>query len=1269
MAEQRTKKRRVDSGKCRFAIDRGGTFTDIYAETPKGVRVAKLLSVDKGNYEDAPREGIRRILNEVYGTSAPKQNVPIENIASIRMGTTVATNALLERHGAPTALAITAGFRDALAIGTQARPHIFDLSVAMPELLYSSVIEINERTRVVADSEPNNAAYKVGKSLERIEVLEEPSEDQVRPAIQKVFDSGIRSLAVVLMHSYTYSAHEAFVKRIAEEVGMTLVSVSSELMPMVKIVPRGLTACVDGYLTPLIKDYIDSFKSGFANNLKGVPVSFMQSDGGLTDAENFNGFRAILSGPAGGVVGYSETTYDPKVGKAIIGFDMGGTSTDVSRFGGSYEHVFETNTAGVMVLAPQLDITTVAAGGGSLCEYAEELFKVGPESAGASPGPVCYRKGGKLAVTDANLALGRIIPEFFPKIFGKTEDQPLDADASVAAFEALGRTIGKKYEEVAFGFITVANEAMCRPIRSITEAKGFSTSEHQLACFGGAGGQHACAIARSLGMDTVFVHRYSGILSAFGIGLADIVVDEQEPAQSVFSDAADVVAAAEKRLDAIEEKVTARLGEQKFDGGQIKTERFLNLRYHGTGTAIMVKDPRCQGKTFKQVFEETYLREYGFTFPNRDIILDDVRVRGSGKMTQLSKETIETACEQNPVPVKTHKTYFANGWQPTPVFKLDDLKAGHTIEGPAIIMQGGSTVLVEPNCSATITAYGDIKISVGVGMFKITKALDPIALSLFSHRFMSIAEQMGRALQRTSISTNIKERLDFSCAIFGSDGGLVANAPHIPVHLGAMGATVREQKRLLGATWKEGDVVCTNHPAVGGSHLPDITVITPVFVRGEAVFYVACRGHHADIGGTTPGSIPAFSKRLAEEGAHIISFKLVENAVFNEQGITDLLMAPGKVERLPGEPEMSGTRALQDNLADLHAQIHANQKGIKLMTELVEQYTLPVVQQYMTYIQENAAIAVKDMLRHFAATRGETLVAIDAMDDGSDIKLTVTIDPAVPKATFDFTGTDPQVYANFNCPSAVVSSAVVYCMRCLVDKPIPLNQGCMVPIDLIIPEGSLLAPSADCAVVGGNVLTSQRITDVVLQAFGACADSQGDTNNLTFGDSEFGYYETIAGGAGAGPTWCGTSGVHTHMTNTRITDAEILERRYPVMLKAFHLRANSGGAGRNRGGDGVYRELMFLKDLTVSILSERRSIAPHGMHGGSDAQRGKNTFVRHIPSNDPAERVADRSAAHLWRRRGTGQRLNFGAKNSILAHKGDCLIIETPGGGGYGAAP
>ena len=1250
----------MSASKCRFSIDRGGTFTDVYAETPKGVVVMKLLSVDPANYQDAPREGIRRILDDVYGTTSPKDQVPTENIEWIRMGTTVATNALLERKGAPTALAITAGFKDLLKIGTQARPKIFDLSVTMPELLYTKVIEIDERVRLVSVPEEGETVIK-GVSGELVEVLSEPKEDQVRKAVQAVYDEGVRSLAVVLMHSYTYNKHELLVKRIAEEVGMTLVSISSELMPMIKIVPRGLTTCVDAYLTPLITTYISSFKGGFVGGLQNVPVSFMQSDGGLTNADHFHGFRAILSGPAGGVVGYSQTTYSEEDPRPVIGFDMGGTSTDVSRFGGAYEHVFETNCAGVIVQAPQLDITTVAAGGGSLCVFKQDRFLVGPGSAGAHPGPVCYRKNGHLAVTDANLVLGRIIPDLFPKIFGPKEDLPLDREASLKEFEKVtaevNRSTGtaKSAEEVAFGFITVANEAMCRPIRSLTEAKGFSTSDHVLSCFGGAGGQHACAIARSLGMESVFVHRYSGILSAYGIGLADVVVDEQRPAQQAFVDGSSDV---EERLTDLRAHVVANLKTQGFNDTQITTESFLNLRYDRTGTSFMVRCP-TPPTTVKQAFEENYQREYGFIFANRGLILDDIRVRGVGKGIPLSKQKVPASASP-PKPILDHKTYFEQGWMATPVYKLEGLGAGDVIEGPAIIMQGGSTVIIEPACIATITEYGDIKVKVGVSAFRITKALDPIALSIFSHRFMSIAEQMGRALQRTSISTNIKERLDFSCAIFGPDGGLVANAPHIPVHLGAMGATVRQQQKIQGDNWKEGDVMVTNHPAVGGSHLPDITVITPVFSGGKAVFFVACRGHHADIGGTTPGSIPPFSKRLVEEGAHIISFKLVENGVFQEQGITDILMSPGKVKTNPGEPPMSGTRALSDNLADLQAQVAANQKGIKLMEELIGQYELEVVQAYMQYVQNNAARAVEQLLRDVSTKEGNILTSHDFMDDGTEIKLKITIDPATPSAIFDFTGTDPQVYANHNCPSAVVNSAIIYCLRCLVNEDIPLNQGCMHPIEVIIPPNTLLSPSEECAVVGGNVLTSQRVTDVVLQAFNACADSQGDTNNLTFGDDSFGYYETIAGGAGAGPSWEGTSGVHSHMTNTRITDAEIFERRYPVLLRSFHLREGSGGRGEYGGGDGVHREIIFLKDLTVGVLSERRAIAPNGRSGGGNGVRGKNTIIH------PTETSPTSSLKDIWAHRDSGSVLNFGAKNTINVHKGDRLIIATPGGGAWG---
>ncbi|KAB2091294.1 hypothetical protein ES319_A03G181900v1 [Gossypium barbadense] len=1264
----------VSGEKLRFCIDRGGTFTDVYAEIPghSDGRVLKLLSVDPSNYDDAPIEGIRRILEEYTGQKIPRTvKIPTDKIEWIRMGTTVATNALLERKGERIALCVTRGFKDLLQIGDQSRPHIFDLSAAKPSNLYEQVIEVDERVELVLDEEKGNGeksgSFVKGVSGELVRVVKCLDEESLKPLLKGLLEKGISCLAVVLMHSYTYPYHEMAVEKLAMSLGFRHVSLSSALTPMVRAVPRGLTASVDAYLTPVVKEYLSGFISRFDEGLARVNVLFMQSDGGLAPESRFSGHKAVLSGPAGGVVGYSQTLFRLETEKPLIGFDMGGTSTDVSRYAGSYEQVLETKIAGAIIQAPQLGINTVAAGGGSKLKFQFGAFRVGPESVGAHPGPVCYRKGGELAVTDANLILGYVVPDYFPAIFGPKEDQPLDVEATREEYKKLAEQINSyrksqdssakdmTVEEIALGFVNVANETMCRPIRQLTEMKGHETRNHALACFGGAGPQHACAIARSLGMTEVLIHRFCGILSAYGMGLADVIEEAQVPYAAVYG--SESVVEASRREAILLNQVKQKLQEQGFREENIKAETYLNLRYEGTDTAIMVKRRIAEdgsGSDYAEEFEKLFQQEYGFKLQNRNILVCDVRVRGIGVANILKPQTLEPA-SGSPKIEGHYKVFFGNGWHDTPLFKLENLGYGHVIPGPAIIMNGSSTVIVEPKCKAIITKYRNIKIEIesSVNTVKVAeKVADVVQLSIFNHRFMGIAEQMGRTLQRISISTNIKERLDFSCALFGPDGGLVANAPHVPVHLGAMSSTVRWQLEYWGDNLNEGDVLVTNHPCAGGSHLPDITVITPVFDNGKLVFFVASRGHHAEIGGVTPGSMPPFSKSIWEEGAAIKAFKLVEKGIFQEEGIIKLLKFPGADEHSQNIP---GTRRLQDNLSDLRAQVAANQRGITLIKELIEQYGLETVQAYMTYVQLNAEEAVREMLKAVAArissesTRlGErnsiTIEEEDCMDDGSVIHLKLSIDSNKGEASFDFSGTSPEVYGNWNAPEAVTAAAVIYCLRCLVDVDIPLNQGCLAPVIIHVPAGSFLSPSDKAAVVGGNVLTSQRITDVVLTAFQACACSQGCMNNLTFGDNTFGYYETIGGGSGAGPTWDGTSGVQCHMTNTRMTDPEIFEQRYPVFLHKFGLRENSGGAGHRKGGNGLVREIEFRRPVVVSILSERRVHAPRGLKGGANGARGANYLI-----------TKDK------------RRIYLGGKNTVEVQAGEILQILTPGGGGWGS--
>ncbi len=1200
----------ADPEKFRFSIDRGGTFTDIYAETPKGPRVLKLLSENPDHYSDAPLEGIQRILRAVKGTG----EIDPGCIEWIRMGTTIATNALLEKKGARTALIITKGFGDLLRIGKQNRPHIFDLKITKTQPLYETVVEIDERVHPV--QQPVNSQQS------GVEILRSPNRETVRRQLQGLRRQGIESLAIALMHACIFPDHEQWVAEEAVKIGFQNISLSSAVMPRSRLVDRGHTTCLNAALNPHIQNYLKKFRAGLGE----CDLFLLQSDGGLVDADSFTGSRAILSGPAGGVVGYARTTeYVP-----VIGFDMGGTSTDVSRFDGSYEWQFESEAQGIPNLVPQLNIHTVAAGGGSRLLFENGMFQVGPSSSGAWPGPACYRNGGPLSLTDANLVLGRLVPEHFPSVFGKNEDQPLSIPASRKVFEELMEHLqfltGKKrsLEEAAYGFIEVANENMARAIHEITASRGHDSRDHVLSCFGGAGGQHACAIARTLGISRIFISRFAGVLSAYGMGLADVTVDKEKPVSH------ETQAGLEQKLQALADEAAAEI-KQKGDFS-IHVQRYLNMRYEGSDTTLTVKE--SNEESFAESFSKTHQQELGFNPSDRKILVEAVRVRVEGK----SPPPVQTPLARKPRPlnpVMQKDCYFADGWQETPVYILDSIGAGQSLEGPAILIQDTSTILIEPSCKATVTNYGDVEIEV---QFQPTRPvgteLDAVQLSLFGSRFMSIAEQMGRILQRTAVSTNIKERLDFSCAIFGPEGDLVANAPHQPVHLGSMGEAVRHQIRLNGPPIAEGEVWVTNHPATGGSHLPDITVVTPVVKEGKPIFFVASRGHHADIGGSTPGSMPPFSRSLDEEGACIKTFKLVQNGEFQESGITKIL-------------KDAGTRALADNLSDLKAQVSANQQGIALLNELVEVHSLKVVQAYMKHLRDNAGQSVRTLLKK-AAGKNEKhvhLQAEDFMDEGSRIALSVNIDSISGSATFDFSGTSKELPNNLNTPRAVTLSVVLYCLRCLIDSDIPLNQGCLEPIEVLIPPDSLLAPSDKAAVAAGNVLTSQRIADVIFKAFKACAASQGCMNNLTFGNDQFAYYETIAGGAGAGPGWHGQSAVHTHMTNTRITDPEVLEQRYPVLLREFSIRKDSGGRGKFNGGDGVIREIEFLVPLKVAVLSERRVYAPYGLDGGEPGAKGKNLLIK-----------------------SDGIVHDVGGKCQLDVQPGDRLRILTPGGGGSGTA-
>lgn len=1067
--------KQVERG-IRIAIDRGGTFTDCVGNLAGEDIVIKLLSEDPANYQDAPLEGIRRIMSHFLGRDIPRgEPLDTSQIDSIRMGTTVATNALLERKGETIAMVVTKGFKDCLVIGNQSRPKIFDLAIRKPDVLYSEVVEIDERVTLEDYAEdPNRHATKsevkagtaeakkadlvMGLSGEAVRILQRPEEETIRKQLKQIYDKGIKSIAVCLMHAYTFPDHEAAVGRIAREIGFQHVSLSSELMPMIKLVSRATSVCADAYLTPAIRKYIDGFQKGFEGGLgtqsvknesgsRGARCEFMQSDGGLVDVEKFTGLKAILSGPAGGVVGYAITSYDPETRIPVIGFDMGGTSTDVSRYGeGRYDHTFETTTAGVTIQSPQLDINTVAAGGGSRLFFRNGLFVVGPESAGAHPGPACYRKGGPATVTDANLYLGRLLPEFFPKIFGKNEDEGLDVDASKKVLQELADQVnsetGKKMtvDEVAYGFLTVANESMTRPIRSITEAKGHDSSKHRLATFGGAGGQHAVAIADALGIKQILIHRYSSVLSAYGMALADVVDERQEPDSAVWSDDGKTVDELKEKMEKLKEKSRKALQDQGFSDKDIVFEEYLNMRYRGTESALMIVKPseedakgHFDGKdwAFGKAFVKHHRYEFGFTLDDRDIIIDDVRVRGIGKSFRYAEETVDQQLKnlkrQEVSGKNKHSSaqvYFEEGRLETPIYKLGDIQVGDVVKGPAMLADGTQTIVVTPKAEAVILqTHVIVNIDADTGKDESQekdqskREVDPIVLSIFGHRFMAIAEQMGRALQKTSVSTNVKERLDFSCAIFDATGGLVANAPHLPVHLGSMGTCVKRQAEIWKGELKKGDVIISNHPSYGGTHLPDVTLTMPAFdEKGENIlFYAASRAHHADIGGITAGSMPPHSRELFQEGAAIKSEKLVSEGKFNEERVVELFYnEPAKY------PGCSGTRCLADNINDLRAQVSANQKGISLIENLIQEYGEDTVMFYMKNIQDNAESCVRRLLKDVSKKfEGKDLSAVDFMDDGSPIKLKVTIDPDKGEAVFDFEGTGPEVYGNVNAPEAV----------------------------------------------------------------------------------------------------------------------------------------------------------------------------------------------------------------------------------------------------------
>ena len=1193
-----------------FWIDRGGTFTDIVARRPDGQLVThKLLSENPEQYRDAAVAGIRHLLGVAAG-----EPLPAASVEAVKMGTTVATNALLERKGEPTALAITRGFRDALRIAYQNRPRLFDRHIVLPELLYAQVIEIGER---------------MGAHGDVVLPLDEAS---ARAGLQQAFDAGLRSLAIVFMHGYRHTAHEAQVARIAREIGFTQVSVSHEVSPMMKLVARGDTTVVDAYLSPILRRYVDQV----AGELPGVNLQFMQSNGGLTDARAFQGKDSILSGPAGGIVGMVRASRLAGF-ERVIGFDMGGTSTDVSHFSGEFERVFETQVAGVRMRAPMMSIHTVAAGGGSILHFDGSRYRVGPDSAGANPGPASYRRGGPLAVTDCNVMLGKVQPNYFPRLFGPGGDEALDASAVRARFDEMADQIGAATgdrpapEAVAEGFIQIAVGNMANAIKQISVQRGHDVTDYALTSFGGAGGQHACLVADALGMKTVFIHSLAGVLSAYGMGLADQTAMREQAVEEKLSDSAlDALAA---RLSALGDSARGQLLHQGVEPGRIALVERVHLRYEGTDSALVVQFDDVA--SMQAQFEQAYKRRYSFLMPSRALIVEAVSVEAIGQSDAPPEQPAGAmAKEAAPAPQETVRMYSGAQWHDTGIYARRTLQPGHVVRGPAIIAEDNATTIVEPGWQAQVTSYNHLvlqRVEALPERRAIGTTADPVMLEIFNNLFMSIAEQMGLRLQNTAYSVNIKERLDFSCAIFDHDGNLVANAPHMPVHLGSMGESIKTVMRENAGRMRSGDVYVLNDPYNGGTHLPDVTVISPVFDEAgqDILFYVGSRGHHADIGGTTPGSMPPDSDHIEQEGVLINNFKLVD-------GVDGLLRETEARAMLQGARYPA--RNPDQNMADLRAQVAANQKGVEELRKMVAHFGLDVVRAYMGHVQDNAEEAVR---RVISALKDGSFHY--ELDNGAHIDVAIRVDQATRSAEVDFTGTSGQLPNNFNAPSSVCMAAVLYVFRTLVDDEIPLNAGCLKPLKVIIPPGSMLNPHYPASVVSGNVETSTCITNALYGALGVMAAAQGTMNNFTFGNARYQYYETISGGSGAGEGFDGTDVVQTNMTNSRLTDPEILEFRFPVRLESYEIRHGSGGAGRWHGGNGGVRKVRFLEPMTAAILSNNRIHAPFGMAGGEAAQRGRNRVER-----------AD----------GRVEELGHIGKTDMGV--GDVFVIETPGGGGYG---
>ncbi|GFE65325.1 hydantoinase B/oxoprolinase family protein [Litoreibacter roseus] len=1190
-----------------FWVDRGGTFTDIVAKKPDGqMQTLKLLSENSAQYDDAAVEGVRRLL----GLKADDP-LPAGQISAVKMGTTVATNALLERKGDPTLLLITEGLGDLLRIGYQNRPKLFALHIELPELLYSSVAEI---------------AGRLDTSGSEITPLKERA---ARDVLQGAFDQGIRSVAIAFMHAYLNPDHEVRIAEIARDIGFTQVSTSHETSRLIKLVGRGDTTVVDAYLSPILRRYVDKVATALDAGQGGAErLFFMQSSGGLTDARLFQGRDAILSGPAGGVVGMVKTAEAAGFDR-LIGFDMGGTSTDVCHYAGQYERSFETEVAGVRMRAPMMSIHTVAAGGGSILSFRDGRYQVGPESAGADPGPACYRQGGPLTVTDCNVMLGKLNPSHFPSIFGTRADQPLDLDVVRTKFRALADEIAQSTgaeplspEETAEGFLRIAVQNMARAIKKISVERGYDVTRYTLNCFGGAGGQHACLVADALGMTSVFLHPFAGVLSAFGMGLADI----RALREMQFDTPVTEVHRAARRLDEMANEALSEVLKQGVAKDNADVLKRAHLRYSGSHQSIAVPFDSSENMTL--AFEEAHKARFGFVSPEADVQIEMLSVEAIGAGDRLHDTPAGAGKAAKPIAVVP--LYGAGDVR---LYDRTDLVPDQQIKGPAIVTEATGTNVIEPGWAASLDPSGNLILGRVVPLARETAIgteADPIMLEVFNNLFMSIAEQMGSTLANTAYSVNIKERLDFSCALFDADGGLVANAPHVPVHLGSMSDAVRTVARLNAGTMTQGDAFMLNAPFNGGTHLPDVTVITPVFDGdgGDILFYVGSRGHHADIGGRTPGSAPPDSTHIEEEGVVIDNFKLVDQGVLRTKAARDLLS--------------SGPypcRNIDENMRDLEAQVAANATGIREVHRMIDNFGIDTVLAYMGHVQANAEASVRRVIGKLSD--GQYTYPLD---EGQVIKVAISVDRDEGSATIDFTGTSPQGANNYNAPRAVCNAVVLYVFRTLVGADIPLNEGCLAPLNIVAPEGTMINPRYPAAVISGNTEVSQSICDCLFGALGVIAGSQGTMNNFVWGNETFQNYETIAGGTGAGPGFHGASGIQVHMTNTLMTDPEVLENRFPVRLEKFALRKGSGGSGKWQGGEGVHRVLRFLDDVTVTTLSCHRVTQAFGGDGGGPGAVGVNRVLR---SDGTEEQLKGNDEAAL--------------------KSGDAFEMLTPGGGGWGA--